>query len=152
MIGIECFPSQGAPAELTAALCPSGAAASLTPASRVSAPPTSVSQGCSVKDLHSRLEVRLTETGGRALAAVVGEIDLGCAPLMERILLRSMADARDGLEVDLAGVGFLDCSGLNALLRVRQEAVTSRIPMKVTRISPAVRRMFELSGCEALFA
>jgi len=142
MIGIELVPNAGAPAEPTASSCP------LEPAvSQAAAPPD-----CVVRDLRSGLEVRLTETAGRARAAVVGEIDLGCAPLLERVLGETLRGAQDGLDMDLDGVHFLDCSGLNVLLQVREEALASGIPLKVTRTSPAVLRMFELTGSEELFA
>ncbi|MBY8882140.1 STAS domain-containing protein [Actinacidiphila acidipaludis] len=96
--------------------------------------------------------MRLTEAAGRARAAVAGEIDLDCAPLLERVLRESLRGAPGGLDVDLLGVDFLDCSGLNVLLRVRADAVEAGLSMKVTGMSPVVRRVLELTGSAALFA
>ncbi|MBY8883153.1 STAS domain-containing protein, partial [Streptomyces sp. PLK6-54] len=94
-----------------------------------------------IRDPHSTLEVRLTETAGRARAAVHGEIDLGTAPLLQRVLGETLRGAHGGLDVDLDGVDFLDCSGLNVLLRLREEAEETGVPLHVTRMSRAVLRV-----------
>jgi anti-anti-sigma factor len=104
-----------------------------------------------VRDLHSGLDVRLVEAAGHARVAVSGEIDLGCAHLLEEILRNGLRTAPGGLDVDLSGVGFFDCSGLNVLLRVRARALDTGTRLVVTRMSPPVARLLELARCEGLF-
>jgi len=137
MTGFELAPSTSIPAQFTALPCP---------------PQSGPSRGSMIRDARTGLEMRLTETAARARATVLGEIDLGCAPLLEQVLAQTLHETCDGLELDLQGVGFMDCSGLNVLLRLRKQAARSGISVRVTWMSHAVRRMLELTDSEALFA
>ncbi|MEV6012935.1 STAS domain-containing protein [Streptomyces sp. NPDC051976] len=98
-----------------------------------------------VRHLRSGLSVRLTDVDDLTRAAVHGEIDLDCADMLEHVLADALEFAPDGLEVDLAAVAFFDCAGLNALLRVRDVARRKGAGMKVTAMSPAVRRVVDLT-------
>jgi anti-anti-sigma factor len=82
-----------------------------------------------------------------ALVAVVGEVDLATAPILrDRLLgvLRKQAPAV--LDVDLAGVTFLDCTGISALVAVRNAARRAGRQMRVSRPQPIVRRVLEVTG------
>ncbi|WUH89243.1 STAS domain-containing protein [Streptomyces sp. NBC_00433] len=104
-----------------------------------------------VRHLRSGLVVRLTETDGRARVAVHGEVDLDCAELLEHVLTDALRSAPAGLHVDLGGVGFFDCAGLNSLLRVRSLALADGCEMTVTSVSAAVGRVLDLTGTWAAF-
>ncbi|MEU2421928.1 ANTAR domain-containing protein [Streptomyces sp. NPDC007851] len=52
----------------------------------------------------------------------------------------------DGVEVDLAGIRFCDCSGLHVLLRVRHRAREAAKALTVRFSSRAVQRLLELNG------
>lgn len=85
-------------------------------------------------------------TRGEVLAILVeGEVDLWTAHRLEEAL--SMAQASDAVSilVDLDRVAFMDSSGLHVLI---QSAVSAQMRgrMTVTRGSPQVRRLFEVSG------
>jgi anti-sigma B factor antagonist len=85
---------------------------------------------------------------------VSGEVDIGTAPEFEDELARAVEDRlRSALVVDLTGVGFIDSTGLNALVRAleRQRLVgsslvlvsdDSRVAMmlEVTRLDRVLRR------------
>jgi anti-anti-sigma factor len=82
-----------------------------------------------------------------ARAAVVGEVDLATAPeVRDRLLnvLRKYPPAT--LLVDLSGVTFLDCTGLGALIAVRNAAVRVDCHLRVTSPPPIVYRMLDLTG------
>lgn len=99
-----------------------------------------------VRHLRSGLSVRLTDAdGGLTRVSVHGEIDLDCADLLEHVLTDALDFAPAGLHVDLTGVGFFDCAGLNALLRVRKLAIEEGAEMTVTAVSSAVRRVLDLT-------
>ncbi|WP_225851144.1 STAS domain-containing protein [Streptomyces sp. HPF1205] len=104
-----------------------------------------------VRDLHGDMCVRLTEGGGRTRAVVTGEVDHGCAPTLERVLLDGLGQSPGGLLLDLGGVSFCDCAGLNALLRVRHRAIGGGREVTIAALSPAVERLFVLTGAHALF-
>jgi anti-anti-sigma factor len=79
--------------------------------------------------------------------AVLGEVDLATAHLLlDRLLgvLREQTPAV--LDVDLAGVTFLDCTGISALVRVRNTAIRTGGQVRVTHPQPIVGRLLDLVG------
>jgi anti-anti-sigma factor len=87
-----------------------------------------------------------------ARVAVAGEVDLATAHLLcDRLLgvLREQAPAV--LDVDLAGVTFLDCTGISALVAVRNATLQAGHQMRITQPQPIVRRVLELTGLLDLF-
>jgi anti-anti-sigma factor len=82
-----------------------------------------------------------------ARAAVAGEVDLATAPVLTDRLL-GLLDGRAPavLEVDLAGCTFLDCTGIGALVGVRNAAVQTGCQMRVIHPQPVVRRVLDLTG------
>ncbi|SHM09204.1 STAS domain-containing protein [Actinacidiphila paucisporea] len=98
-----------------------------------------------VRHLRSGLVMRLTEAGGLVRVAVHGEVDLDCADLLEHVLTDALRSSPDGLHLDLSGVGFFDCAGLNTLLRARALAVAEGREMSVTSASAAVARVLDLT-------
>jgi anti-anti-sigma factor len=82
-----------------------------------------------------------------ARVAVVGEVDLATAPGLRDRLLSVLHEQNPAvLDVDLAGVTFLDCTGLSALVAVCNAAVQTGRQMRVTHPQPIVRRILEVTG------
>ncbi|MFI0794216.1 STAS domain-containing protein [Micromonospora rubida] len=89
----------------------------------------------------------LAVTEGRGLLVVIGEIDLATSGE----LAAALADALGGpplsaLEVDFAGVRFLDSSGILVLLRAHARAAEQGCRLTVTDVRSAVRRVLEITG------
>lgn len=103
-----------------------------------------------VRDLHDGVVVRLTETAGRIRAAVSGEIDLVSATTLRHVLEDCLRSAPGALDVDLSGVSFFDCSGLNVLLHIRTRARECAIPLLVTGSPPTVARLLDVAGASDL--
>jgi anti-anti-sigma factor len=71
-----------------------------------------------------------------------GELDLATAPSIRRAVSSAVADETpERVVFDMAGVSFMDSSGLSALLEV---AATT--PVTVRNPSNAVRRVIETTG------
>lgn len=85
------------------------------------------------------LTITPTDTGFR----VVGEIDAHTAPEIARTLAESESKT---VELDLSGVDFVDSSGLRALIEAHQEFEASGGALTLVRPSPAVSRLFDISG------
>ena len=82
-----------------------------------------------------------------ALVTVVGEVDLATVSLFRDWLISVLHDETHAvIDVDLAGVSFLDCAGVGALVLVRTIAVHAGRQMRVTHLQPAIRRILELTG------
>ncbi|MEV1050294.1 STAS domain-containing protein [Streptomyces sp. NPDC059017] len=88
---------------------------------------------------------------GRLVVVIRGELDFDTAPVLRLALREALGRSRTGLELDLQGVPFLDCSGLNVLLGVRDEARDRGKCMTLGARSPAVVRLLDLSGTASQF-
>ncbi|MFI8293679.1 STAS domain-containing protein [Streptomyces sp. NPDC085614] len=85
---------------------------------------------------------------------VAGEIDLDSAGHLRVALMRALsaAPAGTGLVLDMSAVTFCDSSGLNALLRLRQQAIEDGRSLTISHTGPQVARLLEMTGSAALFA
>jgi anti-anti-sigma factor len=83
--------------------------------------------------------------GEHAVVAPVGEIDLASAPVVQRAAFGTLALPIRQITIDLAGVGFLDSSGLNMLLRVQRRASELGIGFAVVSAAPAVQRVLRVT-------
>jgi anti-anti-sigma factor len=82
---------------------------------------------------------------------VLGELDLDSARSLWPDLFRALADSTTGLDLDLGGVDFCDCAGLNLLLDLRRRALSQSKTLTVDTISPSVARLLTLLGADELF-
>ncbi|MEV0911800.1 ANTAR domain-containing protein [Streptomyces hokutonensis] len=82
---------------------------------------------------------------------VSGELDIDTEQIMQRALRLALARSPAGVDLDLTGVGFCDCSGLNVLLRVRRLALADGKTLGVRALSPCVERLFALTRTSSLF-
>lgn len=84
--------------------------------------------------------------------AAVGEVDLATAHLLRARLLGLLREHRPAvIDVDLAGVTFLDCTGISALVAVRNAAVRAGREFRVSHPQPIVSRVLELTGLLDVF-
>jgi anti-sigma B factor antagonist len=77
--------------------------------------------------------------------ALVGELDIGSAPLLERTLADLCSSGAKQITVDLAGVEFMDSSGMNAILRSRMLCEEHECDLSLTPARRSVRRVFEVA-------
>lgn len=75
--------------------------------------------------------------------AIVGEIDAHTAPSLASALADS---SQDRCSLDLSGVVFIDSSGLRVLIEAHQQASAAGGSLQISRPSPVVQRLFEISG------
>ena len=86
-----------------------------------------------------------TETDDYALLCCAGEIDQATAPLFADALADAVP-GRHRVEVDLAGVTFMDSSGINALVQHRRPGCD----LVVTHVPPHIRRVLDITGLTPL--
>jgi anti-sigma B factor antagonist len=91
--------------------------------------------------------------GNEVTVRPVGEIDLATGGTLEAAILDAVAhpDA-ESVVVDLAGVGFLDSSGISTLLRGRRAADDRGIAFRVTGANGIVRNVLDVTGVWALLS
>jgi anti-anti-sigma factor len=86
---------------------------------------------------------------GTRRVAVAGDIDLATAPALRSTLMAALdgpPPAPALLQVDLSGVGFLDSTGVGALVGVRNHAAGKDCRVQLTGLQPAVRRILAVTG------
>src|SRR4051794_40203188 len=100
------------------------------------------------------LDVHTTYVGDTATVAVAGEVDLATSTTLNReldaVLDRVPAPGR--LRIDLAAVGYMDTTGVAVLLKGRRRALEQGCAFTVISASPALARLFEITGLAMLLA
>ena len=82
---------------------------------------------------------------------VCGELDVATAPLLEAVLDTVACRRPQRLEVDLAGVTFLDAFALATLNTARLRQAACHGTLVLLRPSPIARRVLRLSGLGRFF-
>jgi anti-sigma B factor antagonist len=83
--------------------------------------------------------------GGARIVRVHGELDIATAGDLERAVLRPR-EPGDQVVLDLAGLRFMDSTGLRVLMRARSEAKAGRWDLYVRNVPANVQRLFSISG------
>ncbi|WP_095046984.1 ANTAR domain-containing protein [Streptomyces sp. WM6386] len=99
----------------------------------------------------TRLTVCARPDGDRTTVTVRGDLDLAADQQLQQALRSALTDSGKGIDLDLDGVEFCDCSGLNGLLGIRQQALDQCKTATIRTISPAAKRVFALTGTLSLF-
>jgi len=98
-----------------------------------------------MEDERGELDVPVDVEGSSAIIRPDGELDIATVSLLERALERAAKLTNGRVVLDLQGLGFMDCSGLEAILRAR-EALGERFILRAgTR---RVHRVIELAQLE----
>src|SRR4051794_8899858 len=85
--------------------------------------------------------------GGVTVITVGGELDLVSAGELETFVRRAHRPG-DQVVVDLTKVGFMDCSGLRALLRVPREVRADGGVIRLAAPQPIPARVLKLTGAD----
>jgi anti-sigma B factor antagonist len=106
-----------------------------------------------VPDCAEIADLRVAVCSGSPLVVEIrGEIDIQSAPGLRDELLQVIRRYGPQVTLDLAGVTFMDCAGVNVLLATRRRAQLEEGSVRVVRASPRVLRMISLLGLERAFA
>jgi len=90
--------------------------------------------------------------GDRAVLIVRGELDAYSAPAIEEQIGRLIADDVVEVVLDLAQTGFLDSSGLRAILTAQRRLSENHGRLRLREPSDAVKRLLEITGLTEHFA
>jgi anti-anti-sigma factor len=87
------------------------------------------------------ISVEVTDDG---VIVVVGDIDMASGPQVEATIVRR--EDENPLVLDLAGVGFIDSSGLRSLLGASRRAAVRGSTVVLRSVGPEVSRLLEITG------
>jgi anti-anti-sigma factor len=82
------------------------------------------------------------------VVTISGEIDILTGSQLRERLLHVIRRHGARLALDLSGVTFIDCAGINALLAVRRRAQLEGGSLRVLRASARVRRVIALTALD----
>ncbi|GGX85399.1 STAS domain-containing protein [Streptomyces minutiscleroticus] len=102
-------------------------------------------------DLPYPLTADCRPDGDRTAVVLRGEIDRQAQEAVGRSLHDALRRSRRGVDLDLGGISFIDCSGLNVLLDLRRRALRDGKTVVVRTAGPAVVRLLSLAGALTLF-
>jgi anti-sigma B factor antagonist len=97
------------------------------------------------------LDIVIARSADCATVQLAGDLDLASADAVVAAVEDLLGEAGTGMEVvvDLAGVGFCDSAGINALVRVRKLATGRDASLRLANPQPAVRRTLDITGMSA---
>lgn len=98
----------------------------------------------------TKLTVTLERTGSAARIAAIGAVDASTAQLLRDSLSAAIADGVSTVVLDLAGVHYLDSSGVGALVQAHNSTTARGARLTVANPQPMVRRVLEVVGVLAL--
>jgi anti-sigma B factor antagonist len=81
---------------------------------------------------------------------LTGEIDLERSPLARKTLLAAIGKGRTVL-VDMAGVSYMDSSGIASLVEAYQKARAAKTEFALIRVGPAVHKVLTLARLDKIF-
>ena len=82
---------------------------------------------------------------------VSGEVDVHSAPQLRDGLTAELDTAKRAVVVDLTHVGFLDSTGLGALVAVRTAAGERGIALPVVCTTERILKLFTITGLDGVF-
>ena len=106
-------------------------------------------------DLHQttvlpELEIEHHQDAHETVLVLRGEIDLASAPRLQLALANTFAADPSRIVVDLAGVEFIDSTGLKCLIEARERAA-DRSSLVLRHVPAQPRRLLELTGLADVF-
>ena len=91
------------------------------------------------------MDIQVTQTGGVTLVVPQGDLDMGTADHVKRMLTELIAKGQSKLVMDLTGVSYVDSSGLGALVAAMKQARAVGGNLKLCGLQDDVRSIFEMA-------
>lgn len=89
-------------------------------------------------------------TGDRSILRFEGDLDIVTSEDMKQRLAALVETGKDTVAIDLRDVGFVDSSGLGALVAVHHYAAARGSKFIVRKVPPHVRDLFALTRLDSL--
>lgn len=96
-------------------------------------------------ELSLLVDVQAGPAAGTARIAVFGDLERASALPLERAVIHVLREQRPGhLELDLAGVSFVDIGGVRSLLRCRSDTQQLGCRLTLINVQPDVHRVLAI--------
>jgi anti-sigma B factor antagonist len=98
------------------------------------------------------LAVQSASQDGKLMVSVAGELDIVSAPELQEVLEAAQSSGAPNLVVDLAGLQFIDSTGLRVLLAAKRDADRGGGSLRILNPRAEVRRLLEIAGVLTLLS
>jgi anti-sigma B factor antagonist len=95
--------------------------------------------------------VSRTTAGSVPIVAVSGEVDVYSAPALKDKITELLESGGHTLIVDLSGVGFLDSTGLGALVEARAATTEAGGSLPLVCNQERILKLFTITGLDGIF-
>ena len=93
-------------------------------------------------------EMESANDGSKGRLTLAGELDIATVPRVQQAVDAMLAEGVSHITIDLAGVGFVDSSGLRLFIVFDQRAAAEGWTLALTRPTPQALAVFRVSGVE----
>ena len=97
------------------------------------------------------LEIAVETSGGASILAPKGDVDMARSPVLRKSIAEALQSRPKALVLDLAGVPYMDSSGLATMVEALQNARKSQTPLKLCGLTPRVRSILEIARLNTVF-
>ena len=97
------------------------------------------------------LQINTVDDHGTNVVSVEGDVDLYTSPELRTALFNAVAKAREGVGVNLSGVGYMDSSGVATLIEGLRAASKRNAGFALVAPSPPVLKVLQLARLETVF-
>ena len=98
------------------------------------------------------MELQTHEDGSVTVLTVTGDLVIGDAEsTFKKTVTRLLEEGHTRLLVDLSGVGFLDSSGLGALVRALTQSQKEGGQTKLLNAGPQIRKLLQMTKLDSVF-
>jgi anti-sigma B factor antagonist len=100
----------------------------------------------------SPLVIERVQDARTVVLVLRGEIDLASAPQLENAAIEAVtATGPSRIVIDLAGVEFMDSTGLATLIKAQSQARSNNRSLILRHVPPQAQRVLEISGFAEAF-
>ena len=97
------------------------------------------------------MKIDVTRENGVVVIAVEGEIDVETSPQLRECFDRLLAEGEHSYVIDMAGVDFVDSSGLAAFVTLFKRVRIGEGDVKLCGLRPEVLKIIELTRLNRVF-
>jgi anti-sigma B factor antagonist len=98
-----------------------------------------------------QMDHSVAEKDGVSIVTLNGDVDLESSPIAREVLLAAAAK-KTAVLVDLAGVDYIDSSGIASLVETLQATKSNGSGFGLVQVSEAALRVLELARLDKVFA
>ena len=103
--------------------------------------------------MSEQASLEILEKSGRIAAArLAGDLDIVTSESVKRELAGLVDSGHDSLVLDLSGVGFVDSSGLGALVALHRHAESQGGRFSVRAVPPLQQRLFAITRLDDILS